>query len=125
MVDFGRYTELMSDEMRVVHSDPEIYQERKQLGRLLVPQILKAINFDLKNTVFSYIPNTAETSFLGMMAGVEDYLITKQKEIIIDGKSIQLSTGQGIIIPAHRSNIIKAKQRFKMILTIIKSGYED
>jgi amidophosphoribosyltransferase len=67
-------------------TDPEIYQERKQLGRLLVPQILKAINFDLKNTVFSYIPNTAETSFLGMMAGVEDYLITKQKEIIIDGK---------------------------------------
>ncbi len=67
-------------------TDPEIYQERKQLGRLLVPQILKAINFDLKNTVFSYIPNTAETSFLGMMAGVEDYLITKQKEIIVDGK---------------------------------------
>ena len=67
-------------------TDPEIYQERKQLGRLLVPQILKAINFDLKNTVFSYIPNTAETAFLGMMAGVEDYLITKQKEIIIDGK---------------------------------------
>jgi len=67
-------------------TDPEIYQERKGLGRLLVPQILKAINFDLKNTVFSYIPNTAETSFLGMMAGVEDYLITRQKEIIIDGK---------------------------------------
>ena len=67
-------------------TDPEIYQERKQLGRLLVPQILKAINFDLKNTVFSYIPNTSETAFLGMMAGVEDYLISKQKEIIIDGK---------------------------------------
>jgi amidophosphoribosyltransferase len=67
-------------------TDPEIYQERKQLGRLLVPQILKAINFDLKNTVFSYIPNTAETSFLGMMAGVEDFLITKQKEIVIDQK---------------------------------------
>ncbi|MEJ0034377.1 MAG: amidophosphoribosyltransferase [Bacteroidota bacterium] len=67
-------------------TDPEIYQERKQLGRLLVPQILKAINFDLKNTVFSYIPNTSETAFLGMMAGVEDYLISRQKEIIIDGK---------------------------------------
>ncbi|HZY80815.1 MAG TPA: amidophosphoribosyltransferase [Cyclobacteriaceae bacterium] len=67
-------------------TDPEIYKERKQLGRLLVPQILKGINFDLKNTVFSYIPNTAETSFLGMMAGVEDYLISKQKEIIIDNK---------------------------------------
>ncbi len=67
-------------------TDPEIYQERKQLGRLLVPQILKAINFDLKNTIFSYIPNTAETAFLGMMSAIEDYLIGKQKDIIVDGK---------------------------------------
>jgi amidophosphoribosyltransferase len=67
-------------------NDPEIYRERKQLGKLLVPQVLKAINFDLKNTVFSYIPNTAETAFYGMMAGVEDYLIGKQKDIIIDSK---------------------------------------
>lgn len=67
-------------------TDPEIYQERKQLGRLLVPQVLKSINFDLKNTVFSFIPNTAETAFLGMMAGIEDYLISKQKDIIVDGK---------------------------------------
>jgi len=67
-------------------TDPEIYKERKQLGRLLVPQVLKAINFDLKNTVFSYIPNTAETAFLGMMSGIEDYLVSKQKDIIVDGK---------------------------------------
>lgn len=68
-------------------NDPEIYRERKQLGRLLVPQVLKSINFDLKNTVFSYIPNTAETAFYGLMAGVEDYLINKQKEIFIEGKA--------------------------------------
>ncbi len=67
-------------------SDPEIYKERKQLGRLLVPQVLKSINFDLKNTIFSYIPNTAETAFMGMMSGIEDYLISKQKDIIIDAK---------------------------------------
>jgi len=67
-------------------NDPEIYQERKQLGRLLVPQILKAINFDLKNTVFSYIPNSAEVAFLGMMQGLDDYLMQKQKEVIIDKK---------------------------------------
>ncbi|HET9052523.1 MAG TPA: amidophosphoribosyltransferase, partial [Cyclobacteriaceae bacterium] len=67
-------------------NDPDIYKERKELGRLLVPQVLKAINFDLKNTVFSYIPNTAETAFYGMMAGIEDYLIKKQKEIILEGK---------------------------------------
>lgn len=67
-------------------TDPEIYKERKQLGRLLVPQILKAINFDLKNTIFSYIPNTAETAFLGMMESIDEFLVRKQKDIIIDAK---------------------------------------
>lgn len=55
-------------------SDSEIYSERKQLGNLVVPQILKKIEHDLDNTVFSFIPNTAETSFYGMLKGVEDYL---------------------------------------------------
>jgi len=67
-------------------TDPEIYKERKQLGKLLVPQILKAINFDLKNTIFSYIPNTAETAFLGMMENVDEFLVRKQKDIILDSK---------------------------------------
>ena len=67
-------------------TDPEIYKERKALGKFMVPQILKSINFDLKNTIFSYIPNTAETSFLGMMGAIEDFLISKQKDILIDKK---------------------------------------
>ncbi|MBN7812109.1 amidophosphoribosyltransferase [Algoriphagus sp. H41] len=67
-------------------TDPGIYQERKNLGKALIPQILKAIDFDLKNTVFSYIPNTAETAFLGMIEGLEDYLVAKRKEIFLDGK---------------------------------------
>jgi len=67
-------------------TDPDIYRERKELGKLLIPQILKAVNFDLKNTVFSFIPNTAEISFLGMMQGVDEYLLRKRKDIIIDGK---------------------------------------
>jgi len=67
-------------------SDPGIYNERKMLGKLLIPQVLKAINSDLKNTVFSYIPNTAETAFLGMMEGIEEFLVNKRKEIILDGK---------------------------------------
>src|SRR5690606_21651925 len=53
---------------------------------LLVPHVLRAINFDIKNTVFSYIPNTAETAFYGMMNEIENYLIKRQKEIIIEGK---------------------------------------
>lgn len=67
-------------------TDPNIYNERKQLGKLLIPQVLKSCNFDLKNTVFSYIPNTAETSFLGLMQGVDQYLIDKRKEVILEGK---------------------------------------
>ncbi|TFV97117.1 amidophosphoribosyltransferase [Algoriphagus kandeliae] len=67
-------------------TDPDIYQERKNLGKALIPQILKAIDFDLKNTVFSYIPNTAETAFLGMIEGLEEYLVAKRKEVFLEGK---------------------------------------
>ncbi len=55
-------------------SDPDIYDERKMLGKLLIPQILKSIDYDLQNTVFSYIPNSAETSFYGILQGLEDHL---------------------------------------------------
>ncbi|HCE56843.1 MAG TPA: amidophosphoribosyltransferase, partial [Prolixibacteraceae bacterium] len=56
-------------------SDRDIYKERKELGRLLTPEILKAIGYDFENTVFSYIPNTAETAFYGMIEGVREYLV--------------------------------------------------
>ncbi|KAA2219407.1 amidophosphoribosyltransferase [Maribacter flavus] len=64
-------------------SDKEIYQERKMLGKLVFPQILKAIDHDLKNTVFSYIPNTAETSFFGMVKEAQNYLNKKKEEQIL------------------------------------------
>lgn len=56
-------------------SDADIYKERKQLGTQLVPQILKSIDHDLVNTVFSFIPNTAEIAFYGLVKGMEDHLI--------------------------------------------------
>ncbi|TAH28985.1 MAG: amidophosphoribosyltransferase [Cytophagales bacterium] len=65
-------------------NDPEIYQERKDLGRLLVPQVLKAIDYDLENTIFSYIPNTSETAFLGMIKGLDKYLIETRKNAIFN-----------------------------------------
>jgi amidophosphoribosyltransferase len=55
-------------------SDQDIYRERKQLGSSICPEVLKAIDKDLKNTVFSFIPNTAEIAFLGMVEGLNDYL---------------------------------------------------
>lgn len=71
-------------------SDADIYAERKELGRLVVPAILKAVDHDLDNTVFSFIPNTAETSFLGMVKGLEDYLDGwKHEHITNNGNSLQ------------------------------------
>ena len=55
-------------------SDEKIYRERISLGYLLSPVILDAIAYDLKNTIFSFIPNTAETAFYGLIKGAEDYL---------------------------------------------------
>jgi amidophosphoribosyltransferase len=55
-------------------SDKDIYKERKQLGRNIVPQVLNSIDNDLKNSVFSFIPNTAEISFYGMMKGMQEKL---------------------------------------------------
>ena len=67
-------------------TDPDIYRERKMLGRLLVPQILQSVNFNLKHTVFSYIPNTAETAFLGMIEGIEDYIADMRREVVLEDK---------------------------------------
>ncbi|MFM7020642.1 MAG: amidophosphoribosyltransferase [Aquirufa sp.] len=66
-------------------SDPDIYRERKKLGRLLIPQILDEVQNDLKHTVFSYIPNTAESAFLGMIDGLEDHLAKERKKAIMEG----------------------------------------
>jgi amidophosphoribosyltransferase len=64
--------------------DQEIYKERKKLGELLTPPILNSIDHDIKNTVFSFIPNTAETAFYGMMEGVRQQLMKEKKEQIHD-----------------------------------------
>jgi len=63
-------------------SDIDIYKERKELGRLIVPAVIKAIDNDISNTVFSFIPNTSESAFYGMVKGVEDEMINMKKDII-------------------------------------------
>lgn len=67
-------------------SDAEIYTERKHLGRLLMPEVLKSIKHDTKNTVFSFIPNTAETSFYGMVEAAQDELNKQKKDEILAAK---------------------------------------
>ncbi len=66
-------------------SDKTIYRERKMLGKLLVPQILEEVNQDLEHTVFSYIPNTAESAFYGMVEGLNDHLAEIKKTKILAG----------------------------------------
>lgn len=67
-------------------SDSEIYQERKELGRLILPSVLNAIEDDTDNTVFSYIPNTAETSFFGMVEAANDFLNQRKNKYILDNR---------------------------------------
>ncbi len=67
-------------------SDAEIYQERKILGKLIMPKVLKEINHDTENTVFSFIPNTAETSFYGMLEAAQDELNKQKNEAILAEK---------------------------------------
>jgi len=67
-------------------SDASIYKERKKLGELVIPQIIKAVDNDLDNTVFSFIPNTAETSFYGMVNGVESYIKNNIAEKLFKNK---------------------------------------
>lgn len=65
-------------------SDAEIYRERKMLGRLLMPEVLKLIDHDTINTVFSFIPNTAETSFYGMVEAAQDELNKQKNQAILE-----------------------------------------
>jgi amidophosphoribosyltransferase len=67
-------------------SDHDIYKERKQLGKNVTPSILNAVDHDVKNSVFSFIPNTAEVSFYGMVSGVESYLKEVKKRKILEAE---------------------------------------
>ncbi|MCZ8090035.1 amidophosphoribosyltransferase [Flavobacterium sp.] len=67
-------------------SDAEIYQERKKLGKLILPAVLHSIESDTDNTVFSYIPNTAETSFYGMIEAANDFLNQRKNKFILDNR---------------------------------------
>jgi len=67
-------------------SDAEIYQERKNLGKLILPSVLEAIDQDTDNTVFSYIPNTAETSFYGLVEAAQDFLNQRKNDYILKNR---------------------------------------
>lgn len=96
-------------------NDADIYRERQQLGRYLVPSVLKAINYDLENTVFSYIPNTAEVAFGGLVEGIDDHINkTKTLDILKLGAKISEENLQEILSKhprIHKVILKDAKQR--------------
>ena len=107
-------------------SDQEIYLERKKLGALLLPQVLKSINNDIENTVFSYIPNTAETSFYGLIESVSDYLNQKKKQQILQ-EGTTLTEARLTEILSVRPRIEKVAIKDVKLRTFITedSGRED
>ncbi|MFC4816139.1 amidophosphoribosyltransferase [Flavobacterium sp. GCM10023249] len=91
-------------------SDAEIYQERKELGKLIMPAVLKAVDNDTDNTVFSYIPNTAETSFYGMVEAANDFLNQRKIATILEHKeSLSEEKLQEILSVKLRSEKIAIK----------------
>ncbi len=79
-------------------SDAEIYQERKLLGKYVFPSVLKEINNDILNTVFSYIPNTAETSFYGMAEAAQKFLDEQKVKTIIERRNTLDEAGLNAIL---------------------------
>jgi len=67
-------------------TDKTIYRERKKLGELLTEPVMKAVDYDVENTVFSYIPNTAESAFYGLIKGVEDYINRSKTDDIVENR---------------------------------------
>jgi amidophosphoribosyltransferase len=88
-------------------SDVSIYKERKELGRVVCPTILESVDYDLRNTVFSYVPNTAESAFYGMVKGMEEYLREVKKRKI-------MKAGPGIT-EAQLDDILSIKPRIEKI----------
>jgi len=91
-------------------TDKTIYRERKKLGELLTLPVLKAVNNDTENTVFSYIPNTAESAFYGLIKGVEDHINRKKLDSIIEkGRNITVDELRKIINQRTRVEKIAVK----------------
>jgi amidophosphoribosyltransferase len=106
-------------------TDPDIYRERKELGRLLVPQIMEAIDYDISNTVFSFVPNTAETAFLGMIKGVEEHIELHALQFTIDGNLLSPRVEKLVIKDAKlRTFITDDASRDELVAHVYDTTYE-
>lgn len=91
-------------------SDRDIYNERKELGRLLTEKVLEKVNYDFKNTLFSYIPNSASTAFYGLIDGINEHLIKwKTEEILKLGPNPNAESVNKIISVLYRREKVLIK----------------
>lgn len=102
-------------------SDYDIYRERKKLGELLIPNILEMINHDFDNTVFSFIPNTAEVAYLGMLEGLENHF-NHEKALLISEKRTSLSKQEIESILSKRVRSEKVALKDIKLRTFIAQG---
>ncbi len=107
-------------------TDKAIYRERKKLGELLTETVLKAVDYDLDNTVFSYIPNTAESAFYGLIKGVEDYINhTKVETILKKGRLLTREELEKIINARPRVEKIAVKDAKLRTFITEDAGRDD
>ncbi|MGB0255167.1 MAG: amidophosphoribosyltransferase [Flavobacteriaceae bacterium] len=90
-------------------NDADIYKERKALGRLLFPKIYDSVGGDLKNTVFSYIPNTAETSFYGLVQRVQDFMLEESEAAILKEPDLSSERLKELLSPRPRIEKVSIK----------------
>ena len=107
-------------------SDADIYKERKKLGKYLVPKVLESVGHDFKNTVFSYIPNTAESSYYGMVAGLNQELTKQQTKKILDlGEAVSEEKLKEIFSINCRAEMVPIKDAKLRTFISQDSGRDD
>ena len=104
-------------------SDADIYQERKALGRQLAPEILRMVDYDIDNTVFAFIPNTAEVAFMGLQEGLEQYLDHRKAERIMEAQKRGALTAEAVNdIMSQRLRVEKIALKDIKLRTFIAEG---
>lgn len=98
-------------------SDPDIYQERKMLGRLLTDKVLKSVNYDIENTVFSFVPNTAETAFMGLVEGLNDFTVQKRLEVFQDKKAKKEDLEKALALTPRVEKLIIKDAKLRTFIT--------
>lgn len=98
-------------------NDVDIYRERKKLGALLVPDILNSIDFDIPNAVFSFIPNTAEVAYYGMIEGLESYIRNLQMNYIAGGKIEEIELNRLLNLRVRMEKIALKDAKLRTFIT--------